>query len=157
MFETIIFLIHQLTYAINQIDFLAFVSFSIFTIAGCLFHEFGHILVARFYGIKKAKIFFKRLPNSKMRLPLFFVDIDDDLLMRLPRHKRKAIYLGGFIIDVLVGSFALIYAANCFLENSIEIGIVLAGVCRFLISWVNLIPVSSIKSDGWRLMNPDAL
>nr|WP_315481923.1 hypothetical protein [uncultured Undibacterium sp.] len=155
MFETINFLVKQLGYAVNHIDFLAFVTFLIFTIIGCLLHEFGHILMARFHGIKGSKIFFKRLPNSAMRLPLFFVDIDDTLLMALPRRNRKMIYLGGFLIDVFVGIFALAYTANSFLENSIEIGIVLAGVCRFFISWVNLIPVSSIKSDGWRLMNPD--
>jgi len=155
MFDTITFLAQQLGYAVNEFNFPALVTFFLFVVAGCLLHEFGHIFMARLFGIKESKIYFKRLPGSKMRLPLFFVDIDDASIMSLPRYKRKIIFLGGFIADVLVGVLFLAYAANFFLENQIEIGIVLSGTCRFLISWVNLIPVKSIKSDGWRVLNPD--
>lgn len=127
---------------------------SLFNLVGGYIHEFCHLSAAKYFGIKNGKILFRPLKNSKIPLPLFHIFIEDEDLEKLAISERRIVFIAGVAADIFVGLIAAMYLYWVPLTNSFEAGAVLVLALRFVTTWSNLIPIQSIRSDGWRILNP---
>jgi hypothetical protein len=136
-------------------SFLALAIFALWVPVGCVIHELGHLAAARLCGIKGGRLVFQPM-NGKRGLPFPGLLIDENQLLAISRVARRFVFAGGAIADIL--TFLIMCGLLPMLEIADKVWVgVLGGVTfRGLVFWVNLIPLSRLRSDGWRMLNPDS-
>lgn len=139
---------------VDKFGLLLFFWYILFNFVGGYIHEFGHLSAAKYFGIKSGKILFRPLKTSKIPLPIFHIFIEDEDLEKLAISERRIVFIAGVAADIFVGLIAIMYLYWVPLTNSFEAGAVLVLALRFVMTWSNLIPIQSIRSDGWRILNP---
>ena len=122
---------------------------------GSIIHELGHLAAARLCGIKGGRLVFQPV-NGKRGLPFPGLAIDENQLLATTRAARRFVFAGGAIADVWAVLFMCSVLPLLELPDEVLAGVLGGVFFRGLIFWVNLIPLSKIRSDGWRMMNPDS-
>ncbi len=138
-----------------QADFIAILIFVLWIGVGSLFHELGHMTAARLCGIRETTLAFRPV-NGKHGLPFPALEIDEKKILVLSRNARRFIFAGGATADVLIAILIWCVLPNLALPHGIVVGILGGVTLRGALFWVNLVPLSHIRSDGWRILNPDS-
>ncbi|MQA38890.1 RIP metalloprotease [Rugamonas aquatica] len=138
-----------------QADFVAMTIIVLWVGLGSLIHEIGHMTAARLCGIKGGTFVFRPL-NGKRGLPFPAFDINNSQLFSVSRTARRFIFAGGAIADALITLFVWSVFPHLTSPSGIVVGIFCGVTLRGMVLWGNLIPLSSIRTDGWRILNPDS-
>lgn len=138
-----------------QADFFAVVIFLLWIGVGPLIHELGHMAAARLCGIGGCTLVFRPV-NGKRGLPFPGLEIDEVQLLAVSRSARRFIFAGGVFADILTVLLMWGVLPHLALPHGVVVGILGGVTLRGLVFWVNLVPLSSLRSDGWRIMNPDS-
>lgn len=122
---------------------------------GSAIHELGHFVAARLCGIKGGRLVFQPV-NSKRGLPFPGLAIDENQLLATSRPAQRFVFAGGAIADVLTVLFMCSVLPTLDIPDEVLVGVFGGVAFRGLVFWVNLIPLANLRSDGWRIMNPDS-
>lgn len=122
---------------------------------GSLIHELGHLAAARLCGIKGGRLVFRPV-NGKSGLPFPGLAIDENQLLAISRAARRFVFAGGAIADILAVLFMCSVLPLLEIPDEVLVGVLGGVTFRGLFFWVNLIPLANLRSDGWRMMNPDS-
>lgn len=76
-------------------------------------------------------------------------------IARLSRFQRRCVSIGGVTADVVVALLAFSLVPDPWTASGWVHGIVLGAWLRVLLGApMNLIPIASVRNDGWYFMNP---
>jgi len=143
--------------ALHHSTCMTFIYAIIFTIALAYLHELGHVQAARFYGLKKVKIRFGRVKEHSKKIPLFYTYFDDDEMASLENTQFRVVAAGGIFVDLVTSciAFFLLLQGNGLFRVDYWFGFIMAGGIRFVLTPLNLIPISMLKNDGYNLFFPN--
>lgn len=135
---------------------------------GMFFHEAGHWVAAKAFGVGAVKfVFFPRraqVPPGGVRN--FFnryaagagIDVAFVEFRLLPIMHQRIIILGGVSADVFVTILAWTWIDILPIEICWAQGILLGLLVRSSVGLAfNLIPMAAFKNDGWRLLNLNSM
>jgi hypothetical protein len=126
-------------------------------ILGALAHELGHFLAGKWFGLRHLKLVFAKVEGSNVPLPFFGIDVCPREMLTISITARRIIFVAGAVVDIAVGILVLGFIEQMHFPHIVKIGILYATTFRLGIFWLNLIPVETVRSDGWRILHPNSM
>lgn len=133
-----------------------------------LAHELGHAIAGRAVGLRDMKLIL--LPGRRKPLKSGIqnfiaryaataaVEFSDLEIAGLSLYQRRCVLIGGVAADVAVALMAFAWLPDPWTASSWAHGVVLGAWLRVALGApLNLVPIESVRNDGWYFMNPERL